>query len=116
DSANNAIGARVDQTFAAASGPAELVTVFSETDTAVSYTGGVVRLSGGRCVTFSQGSVAVATCPGKCAIIRRGYGAPEAEAGARRSVLGRARAAADAWPLRRHRAAADGRRVAQFAS
>jgi len=41
----------------------DTVHVFSETDTATSYAGGVVHLSGGTCVTFVSGGVSVAACP-----------------------------------------------------
>ena len=64
DSGSTVIGTLMTETLPA--GPTtevEMVRVFSETDTGVSYSGGVLKLSSGTCVTFAAGTVDVKPCP-----------------------------------------------------
>jgi hypothetical protein len=64
DGGGTRIGTLMTETLAAGTtSEVEMVRVFSETDTGASYSGGVLKLSGGTCVTFASGTVAVATCP-----------------------------------------------------
>ncbi len=63
DERGNRIGTVMSQEVPASTAPTELVTVFSESVTAVSYAGGVLRLSSGACVRFAGGTVDVAPCP-----------------------------------------------------
>jgi hypothetical protein len=62
DAGNTRIGTLMTQTFPLSLAQMEQIAVFSETDTAVSYTGGVLTLSSGQCVTFASGTVNVAPC------------------------------------------------------
>ncbi len=56
------IGTLMTQTFPLSMTQMEQIAVFSETDTAVSYSGGILALSSGQCVTFTAGTVNVAPC------------------------------------------------------
>lgn len=56
------VGTLMAETFPSSTMNVEVVHVFSEVDTAVSYAGGVLRLSSGTCVTFAGGTVDVGTC------------------------------------------------------
>jgi hypothetical protein len=62
DRAGTKIGTLMTQTFPTSTARTETVTVFSETATGTSYAGGVLTLSNGQCVTFSEGVVGVGAC------------------------------------------------------
>jgi hypothetical protein len=59
---NGAVIGTLMQDAVDADGEVELVRVFSDAATAVSYAGGVVKLSTGQCVKFSSGTVSVDNC------------------------------------------------------
>ena len=63
DLGNNKIGTLMKLDFASSTAPLELITVFSETLTASSYSGGVLTLSDGTPVTFGNGTVRVGNPP-----------------------------------------------------
>jgi hypothetical protein len=61
DGGGNRIGKLMQLQFAGNTQPMDIVTVFSETLTATSYSGGVLTLSDGTKVTFANGTVSVAS-------------------------------------------------------
>jgi hypothetical protein len=63
DQDGNVVGKQMTQTFAASTTELDSVTVFSDTGVTLdSYSGGVAKLSNGKCVTFANGDVKVASC------------------------------------------------------
>ena len=63
DQSSTVVGQQMVQTFPASTNPVEIVNVFSDSGvTLVSYSGGVARLSNGKCVTFAKGDVSVGSC------------------------------------------------------
>ena len=62
DGSGNTIGTLMTETLPSSTSQTETVHVFSASQTAVSYTAGVLKLSGGQCVSFANGTVTVATC------------------------------------------------------
>ncbi len=63
DAGGHAIGTLMQQTLPSSTAQMEMVTVVSDGVTALSYSGGVLHLSNGQCVTFAAGGVTVAACP-----------------------------------------------------
>jgi hypothetical protein len=61
DGGGNRVGTLMQLDFAASTAPMDLVTVFSETLTATSYSGGVLTLSNGTKVLFTSDGVAVSS-------------------------------------------------------
>ncbi len=59
DGGGNPIGTIMQLDFAPSTAPLELVTVFSDTLTAKSYSGGVLTLSDGTRITFANNDVTV---------------------------------------------------------
>jgi hypothetical protein len=57
------VGTLMTERYPGSTTPVEAVHVFSDRDTAVSYTSSVLRLSSGMCVTFGGGTVQVTRCP-----------------------------------------------------
>ena len=64
DGGGNRIGTLMQLDFASSTSPLELVTVFSETLTATSYSSGDLALSDGTHVIFANGTVSVQTAGG----------------------------------------------------
>jgi hypothetical protein len=63
DGGGNRIGRLMQLDFASSTAPMELVTVFSETLTATSYSGGALTLSDGTRVLFANNTVTVTSSP-----------------------------------------------------
>jgi len=64
DQQGNVVGKQLTLTFPSSTEPVEVVTVFSDTNVSLeSYSGGVARLSNGKCVVFANGDVDVSACP-----------------------------------------------------
>jgi len=63
DGGGNRIGTLMRLNFASSTAPMELVTVFSETLTATSYSGGALTLSDGTRVLFANNTVTVTSAP-----------------------------------------------------
>jgi hypothetical protein len=59
DGGGNRIGTLMQLDFASSTSAIELITVFSETLTAASYSNGVLTLSDGSRVTFANGTITV---------------------------------------------------------
>lgn len=64
DGGGNRIGTLMQLGFASSTAPMELVTIFSETLTGTSYSGGTLTLSDGTRLTFANGGVSVKTSAG----------------------------------------------------
>jgi len=62
DRSNTKIGTLMTQTFPSSVNQMEVVSVFSEVVTGMSYANGALKLSNGQCVTFANGDVNVASC------------------------------------------------------
>jgi hypothetical protein len=63
DQSGTLVGKQLLQTFPSSTDPVEVVDVFSDAGvTLVSYSGGVAKLSNGKCVTFAKGDISVGSC------------------------------------------------------
>ncbi len=62
DGGGNRVGTLMQQNLPSSAEAMEMITVFSESVTGVSYSGGQLRLSDNTCVTFASGKVSVHTC------------------------------------------------------